>query len=273
MPESTPTICFIGAGNMAQALIGGLLAAGIPANRVRAHDPGTAQREKVAGEFGIGFFPDNATAADGADVIVLAVKPQVMDKALAELGTPDAGAVVISIAAGVTLTQLQSGLPEGQPVVRAMPNTPALYQAGITGAVASSGVGELQRRRAEQVLQSVGPLEWVSDESLMDAVTAVSGSGPAYFFLLAESLARAGAECGLPEDTARRLAVQTAAGAGRMLTESGLEPDELRRQVTSPGGTTAAALESFESAGFKRMVNEAVQAAFLRGRELGKGGQ
>jgi pyrroline-5-carboxylate reductase len=271
MANSTPTITFIGAGNMAQALIGGLVQARHPADRIRVADPSEDQRRTAAAQFGVKTYDDNARAADGADVLMLAVKPQVMDAVLTSLKDsvrPDT--LIISVAAGVTLAQMARGLDDHRRSVRAMPNTPALYGAGITGMVADNGVDAADCRRAEDILGTAGKTVWVEDESLMDVVTALSGSGPAYFFLFVELLTRAGVRAGLQEADAAALARQTAYGAGTMLAESGLDAAELRRRVTSPGGTTAAALESFAAGNFEHLVDQAVQAAILRGRELGE---
>lgn len=269
MSTPIPTIAFIGAGNMAQALMGGLLGAGHPVERIVAADPNAAQRSQVADKWGISVLDDNAEAAGQADVIVLAVKPQVMDTVLGSLGDRMDGPLVISIAAGIPLARLEEGLPGGLAIVRAMPNTPALYRAGISGAVGNAAVGPNQRALAETILGSVGPVVWVENEALMDAVTAVSGSGPAYFFLITEAMARAGQDCGLSESVALQLAVHTAAGAGQMMRESPSDPATLRRQVTSPGGTTEAALEAFRLGGLDELVDMAVKAAFERGRALG----
>ncbi len=271
MANSTPTITFIGAGNMAQALIGGLVQAGHPADRIRVADPSDEQRRAVSGQFGVETHEDNARATQGTDVLMLAVKPQVMDTVLASLeDSLGPGTLVISVAAGVTLAQLVRGLGGHRRSVRAMPNTPALYGAGITGMVADEGVERADRERAEEILSTAGKTVWVEDEALMDVVTAISGSGPAYFFRFVELLARAGTRAGLGEANAAALARQTAFGAGTMLAESGLDAAELRRRVTSPGGTTAAALEAFAAGDFERLVDEAVQAAIRRGRELGQ---
>ncbi len=271
MANSTPTITFIGAGNMAQALIGGLVQAGHPARRIRVADPSADQRQAVSRQFGVETHEDNARAADGADVLMLAVKPQVMDAVLDSLkGSIQPETLVISVAAGVTLAQMARGLDDHRRCVRAMPNTPALYGAGITGMVADKGVGAADRERAEEILGTAGKTVWVDNEALMDVVTAISGSGPAYFFRFVELLTRAGAQAGLDAADAAALARQTAFGAGTMLAQSDLDAAELRRRVTSPGGTTAAALESFAAGDFERLVDEAVQAAVRRGRELGQ---
>ncbi len=269
---NSDSISFIGGGNMARALIGGLLAAGQPATAITAADPASQQRQALATDFGIRVLADNANAVVDQRVVVLAVKPQVIDQVMADLApTLDSQAMVISIAAGVTLDRLESALGKRRALIRAMPNTPALYGAGMTGLVGNSACSEPDRQLAEQLFSAAGEAAWFDDEQLMDTVTAVSGSGPAYFFALTEHLARAGAAAGLPPDLAARLARQTAIGAGVMLAQSDIEAGELRQRVTSPGGTTAAALGKFASDDFARIVERAVAAAVQRGRELGAG--
>lgn len=266
---STEHITFIGAGNMARALISALIAAGHDPQRILASDPGDESRAEAAA-LGIGTTDDNAAAVADADTVVLAVKPQVMDQVLASIAPAlQTGHLVISVAAGVTLDRLRQGLGERPALVRAMPNTPALYGAGVAGLVADAGVKEAQRNRAEALFRAAGAAVWIDDEALMDAVTAVSGSGPAYFFLLTEALTEAGRQAGLDAQVAARLARQTAVGAGVMLAEAGDDAGTLRRRVTSPGGTTAAALEALESGDFAGCVRRAVEAAVARGRELG----
>ena len=261
----------IGAGNMAQALIGGLLRAGHPADALVAADPNPKMRERIQRRFGIQAQTDNADAVANADVIVLAVKPQMMAAVLASIAASiQPGAVVISVAAGIPVASLKQALNPGQAIVRVMPNTPALMGLGATGLFADQACSEDQRGLAEWIFSAVGEVATIDDEMLMDAVTAVSGSGPAYFFALTEALSEAGIEAGLPPATARLLARQTAAGAGAMLAEKDADAATLRRQVTSPGGTTAAALEAFEQQHLKSVVNTAVQAAVARGRQLGE---
>lgn len=262
-------ITFIGGGNMAQALVGGLLRNGHAPERLRVADPQAEQREKFEQQ-GVSAFADNAEAARDADIIVLAVKPQIMDAVLRELaGAAREDALFISIAAGITLQRLGRSLGAGTPLVRAMPNTPALYGYGVTGMVANASVGAAGKASSETVLGAAGEVVWVESEDLMDAVTAVSGSGPAYYFLLTEALIEAAMQQELPECTARLLATRTAFGAGAMLAQSELDASDLRRRVTSPGGTTEAALEMFESANLRDIVRRAVDAAVRRGRELG----
>lgn len=266
----SPIVAFIGGGNMARSLIGGMIARGADPARVRVAEPVQALRESLQADFGVRGFATAAEAVAGATVWLLAVKPQVMRAVCGEIATAaqTAQPVAISIAAGITSGQLSDWLGGGIAVVRAMPNTPALLGAGITGLFANPQVDSTQRDQAARLLDAVGRTVWIEDEAQMDAVTAVSGSGPAYVFLLAEALQAAGIKQGLPADTARRLANQTLLGAARMLTELDEPAEVLRRKVTSPGGTTQAAIETFERGGLRDLVDRAVTAATLRGREL-----
>ncbi|MEY2152087.1 pyrroline-5-carboxylate reductase [Rhodanobacter sp. 115] len=262
-------IAFIGGGNMARSLIGGLLKTGVAAADIRIAEPQAEAREALARDFGVTTFADNALAIHDADVVLLAVKPQVMP-AIRE-GLRDTlqrqRPLLISIAAGVRLDQLERWFGN-LPIVRCMPNTPALIGAGATGLCANARVSAPQRAQAQHILDAAGLTRWIDDEALMDTVTGLSGSGPAYFFALVEALEDAATAQGLPRDTARALAVQTCLGAGRMLAESGEAPGELRRRVTSPNGTTQAALESFAADGLPRIAARAVAAATQRGGEL-----
>ncbi len=265
-----PPVCFIGGGNMARSLIGGLVARGQAADGIHVAEPYSELREALARDFGVNTQADNAIAAAQGAIWVFAVKPQVMKAVCAALA-PLAQArrpLVVSIAAGITSSQLSRWLGGSIAVVRAMPNTPALLGAGATGLFANAAVGADQRNQAEALMQATGLTAWIEEEAQMDAVTALSGSGPAYVFLLAEAMQAAGEAQGLPTETARRLALQTIFGAARMLTESGEPASVLRERVTSPGGTTQAALETFEAGGFRTLVNAAIAAATRRGGEL-----
>lgn len=267
-------IAFIGGGNMARSLVGGLIRQGHERHELHVSEPNPELRAGLARDFGIVVHALNSAAAQLADTWVLAVKPQVMAAVLDELA-PVAVArapLVVSIAAGVTHGRIAAALGPAARVVRTMPNTPAMIGAGITGLYAGADVGAAERAEVESLLASAGATVWIADESLMDAVTAVSGSGPAYFFLLIEALAAAGARQGLPPETANTLALHTALGAARMAVESGEAAALLRQRVTSPGGTTAAALEAFARGGFAELVDQAVDAATRRGRELAAGG-
>ncbi|MBM7062365.1 pyrroline-5-carboxylate reductase [Pseudomonas sp. UL073] len=261
-------IAFIGAGNMAASLIGGLRAQGVAADAIRASEPYAEQRAKVAAEHGIEVFADNAEAIQGADVIVLAVKPQVM-KAVCQALAPSLSGnqLIVSIAAGITCASLEQWLGV-QPLVRCMPNTPALLRQGVSGLYANAQVSAAQRTQAEQLLSAVGLALWLEQEQLIDAVTAVSGSGPAYFFLLIEAMTAAGEQLGLPRATAAQLTLQTALGAARMAVESDVDAAELRRRVTSPAGTTEAAIKTFQAGGFEKLVQQALDAAANRSAEL-----
>lgn len=264
------TVAFIGGGNMARSLVGGAVSAGHDPATLRIADPDAATRDALAADFGVATFATAAEAVDGAGTWVFAVKPQVMRAVAAPLAGAAATArpLVVSVAAGITSAQLDAWLGGGHAVVRAMPNTPALLRAGATGLFANDRVDEAGRARAESLLSSAGYTAWIADEALMDAVTAVSGSGPAYVFLLAEAMAAAAEAQGLPAGTAADLVGRTLLGASRMLVESGDAPATLRRRVTSPGGTTEAAIARFEDGGLRALVADAIDAATRRGRDL-----
>ncbi len=265
-------IAFIGGGNMATSLVGGLIARGTRATDLTIADPVAAQLERLRREYGVRVADRNEDAVRDADLVVLAVKPQ--DVAGVARGIAGSFAarrrVAVSVAAGIRLASLSDWLGGAPALVRAMPNRPALIGAGVTAAIAAAGLEPHERESAAAVLSTVGPLVWLEDESQIDAVTALSGSGPAYFFLLVEAMEEAGVSLGLPRDTARLLAVQTAYGAGRMCAESGELPARLREQVTSRGGTTAAALATFEAADFRGLVQRALTAAAKRSAELAR---
>ena len=267
---SLPAIAFIGGGNMARSLIGGVVKAGGDVASIRVAEPVDALRDALRADFNVQVFDDAASAATGAEVWVLAVKPQVLREVCEALAGPAQAQrpLVVSIAAGITSAQIARWLGGGIAVVRAMPNTPALLGAGVTGLYANAAVHAGGRDIARNLLASAGETVWIDDEALMDAVTAVSGSGPAYVFLLAEAMVDAGIAEGLAPDAARTLALQTILGAARMLTTDDTPAAELRRRVTSPNGTTQAAIESFERDGFRDIVARAVQAARVRGAEL-----
>ncbi len=262
-------VTFIGGGNMAAALISGLQSSGNSQLEVRVADPSEAARNRMKAEFGAAVFADNGPAVEGADVIVLAVKPQIMSQVLASLTHQvHSNQLVISIAAGAAVDSIESGLGARQAVVRSMPNTPALIGHGITGLFAGNHCRPHHKEQAEKIMAVVGEVVWIGDERLMDVVTAVSGSGPAYYFLLTEALAEAGQALGLPPEIAAKLATHTARGAGIMASDSEIDVRELRQRVTSPGGTTQAAIEVLEAGGLPQLVQKAVSAATKRGREL-----
>ncbi len=267
--SSSPKIGFIGAGNMASALAGGLLARGWKPARIALSDAYPAALEAHAAR-GLKTTTDNLVLLEHADVLVLAVKPQVMSevlKPLAELAQ-EKRPLIISIAAGIPVASLERWLGGPLPVVRAMPNTPALVQAGATGLYANAAVSAEQKVAAEAILGAVGLTLWVDKESLIDAVTAVSGSGPAYFFYLMEAMMAAGRELGLDEKAARALTLQTALGAAQMAITADAGPDELRRRVTSPGGTTERAVAVLDEAALKDTFVRALRACADRGGEL-----
>jgi len=261
---------FVGAGNMASSIIGGLLEQGLPPQNIAVSDPSAEALQRLLQLGEIGTSMDNRSVLAESDVVVLAVKPQHMRDVAQPLREPVAasGALVISIAAGITLGHLAAWLGADTPVVRCMPNTPALLRCGASALYPAASVSDAQRELASAVLGAVGSVVWVHDEAQMDAVTALSGSGPAYLFLFMEAMAEAGEALGLPADTSRALAVQTALGASRMAAQDDLDLAELRRRVTSPGGTTERALQHFEQAGLRNIVNDAMNAAAQRSREL-----
>lgn len=267
--KPTLNITFIGGGNMATALIAGLQKARPGQLSISVADPSEAARTRIMREYGIETHLRGSNAIKNTDVVVLAVKPQVMSIVLEEIEPViEDGQLILSIAAGTTVAGIQSTLGNAHPVIRSMPNTPALIGHGVSGLFASVDCKDHHRQQAESIMRAAGEVVWVEDESLMDVITAVSGSGPAYYFLMTEALAAAGEELGLNEHDARLLAVHTAAGAGAMMAQSQDEPKTLRARVTSPGGTTQAALESMEAEGFRHMIRAAVEAATHRGREL-----
>lgn len=261
------TIGFIGAGNMAASLMGGLVARGYAPAQLCASDPNADALHALAQQLGIRACASNAEVAQSADVLVLAIKPQVMQTVLTTLAVP-AHSLIISIAAGISMASIEQWLG-GQPaVVRCMPNTPALVQQGASGLIANTRVSPAQREQAEAILKAVGTALWLENEAQIDAVTAVSGSGPAYFFLLMEAMITAGEKLGLSTDTARALTLQTALGAAQMASTSEFDPAELRRRVTSPNGTTEKAIAYFEQKHLRDIVDGALQAASTRSQEL-----
>jgi pyrroline-5-carboxylate reductase len=267
------TIGMIGGGNMARALVRGLLRGGHPAQRISISEPDAGQRELVAAlDPGLVIDASNTPVAQTAAVLVLAVKPQILPEvalALAGQRRP-AGQLVMSVAAGITLRSLAGWLGTNTPLVRVMPNQPATIGAGVSALAASAAVDDSDRQAAGYIAGTTGRALWLPDESLMDAVTAVSGSGPAYFYLLMEHMERAATDLGLPPDLAAALTRETALGAARVVIETQGNPAALRAAVTSPGGTTAAALRVFEHADLAGIVRQALTAARDRSAELGK---
>ncbi len=260
-------IAFIGAGNMARALLTGLVNSGYEPSKLCAADPDTQQREQLA-SLNIATFADNAEAIAGADAVVLAIKPQIMRQVLSGLTTLGADQLLISIAAGIPMAAMQQALGRQQPIVRCMPNTPALLGQGVTVLVANPQSSSPQRQLAEQVLRAAGKIHWLSEEADLDAVTAISGSGPAYFFYLMEAMISAGVALGLSAELARSLATETALGAARMAVEGDVSPAQLRKNVTSPGGTTERALSVLNLAGVAEALVQAMEQAAARSKEL-----
>lgn len=263
-------IVFIGGGNMARSLIGGLVADGLSADNIHVMDTQKSVLQTLKQTFAVQVYDDLASAVASADVIVLAVKPQQMQDVVKSLATVwPANALLISIAAGIRLADLGRWLQKDAAIVRAMPNTPSLVQAGATALFANNHVSEQQREQAEAILRAVGLALWLDNETKMDAVTALSGSGPAYFFLVMEAMENAAIELGLPQETARLLCLETAFGAAKMALESDVPAATLRQQVTSPGGTTERAIHELEDGGLHGLFENALVAAALRARELG----
>jgi pyrroline-5-carboxylate reductase len=262
------TLVLAGAGKMGSAMLDGWVARGLDPGKVVVLEPQPSLQVARYAQLGLRLNPSRS--AIKADAIVIAVKPQAASQVLPELAPLIGSAtVVVSIMAGRSLDFLQSALPPATAVVRTMPNTPAAIGRGITVAVGNARVSAAQRNFADRLLAATGAVEWITDEALMDAVTAVSGSGPAYVFLLAEALARAGVAAGLPEELAARLARATVAGSGELLNTAPEDAATLRRNVTSPGGTTAAALDVLMSKeGLEALMEKAVAAATRRSREL-----
>lgn len=267
----TTRIAFIGGGSMASSLIGGLIADGCPPTNIWVADPSSEQRARLHSQFEIHTDSDNNAVVEQASVLVLAVKPQL----LRDVAEPLATAVqhyhplVISVAAGVRELNLRRWLGDQIAIVRSMPNTPALVKSGATALYANPYVSDQQQQLAESILRAVGLTIWVTDENLLDSVTALSGSGPAYFFLVMEALEQAGIKLGLSEEQARLLTLETAFGAAKMALESPQSPALLRSRVTSPGGTTERALEVLQAGQLEGLFISALEAARQRARELG----
>ncbi len=266
----TETITFVGGGNMARSLIGGLVGQSVAAEQIRVLDPDPEAAARIEDRWGVSVTSEPAEALADTGTVVLAVKPQVVPTAIAAIREhlPDTRPLIISVAAGTTTTALAGLLGHPLPIIRAMPNTPALLGCGATALFAASGVNAREKERAEHILRAAGLVVWVDDEAQMDAVTAVSGSGPAYFFYLMEHLLAGAVAEGLPAETARLLIMETALGAARMALESEDDMATLRQRVTSPGGTTEAAVNSLQSDGFGAAIGRAVAAAADRSRTL-----
>lgn len=257
---------------MATSLIGGLIAGHMSPQQVWVSDLDEAKLQQLQDSFSIHTTQDNQEAVRQADVVVLAVKPQAVHSVCRDIAdlVQDQKPLVVSIAAGIRESSLNPWLGGNVAIVRTMPNTPALVQCGASALFANDQVSELHRNLAESILRSVGLTVWLEREDLMDAVTAVSGSGPAYFFLIMELLQQAAQDLGLERETARLLTLQTAFGAAKMALESGLDPETLRRQVTSPGGTTERAINTLTEGNIRDVFGKAVTAAQTRSQELAK---
>lgn len=264
------TIAFIGGGNMARSLIGGLISNDFAADNIHVSDANTEALDNLTSRYSVKTFTDNLAAIADADVVILAVKPQQLQSVIRQISPAwQQDKLLISIAAGIRLDDITRWLDfEQAAIVRAMPNTPSLVQAGATALCANNYVTSAQHELAESMLRAVGLALWISDEKQMDAVTALSGSGPAYFFLVLEALQTAGMELGLPEETARLLALETSFGAAKMALESDESACVLRQRVTSPGGTTERALDVFEEGDLRGLFSKALTAAAQRADEL-----
>ncbi len=263
-------ITFIGAGNMASSLAGGIIAKGMDPINITMSDINESQLQAARSTLQVNTTRDNQNACQKADVVVLAVKPQVMDQVVSPLKEllQQRKPMIISIAAGITLAKLESLLGDDMPIVRCMPNTPALVEAGATGLFANTNVDDNQREQARTIMNSVGLALWVENEDQIDAVTAVSGSGPAYFFLVMEAMIEAGKQLGLSEQVAKQLTLQTALGSAQMAITSDVDATELRRRVTSPGGTTERAINIMEDQQLRKTFMDALQGAYDRSKEL-----
>lgn len=263
-------VAFLGAGNMGEALIKGLAQAGlVPAASITAADPRRDHLEQVAKRYGIRAVADNAALVGGADVIILAVKPQIMAAVLKEIAPVlDGSQLLISIAAGVSTRKLRDQLGRPARLIRVMPNTPALVLEGVTAVARAEGLAPGDLEAAQELFAAVGKVV-VLDESAMDAVTGLSGSGPAYVAMTIEALADGGVKMGLDRATAMTLAAQTVLGAARLILDTGVHPGQLKDMVSSPGGTTIAGVAALEEGGLRRALIQAVERATLRSRELG----
>jgi pyrroline-5-carboxylate reductase len=264
------TISFIGGGNMARSLIGGLIQSGCKADKIWVADPDERPLMSLSASFSVHTTQDNRHAVGQAEVLVLAIKPQILPQVAREIAdlVHAQALFVISIAAGIRETDLRTWLGGKVAIVRAMPNTPALVQSGATALYANPHVNAAQRNLAESIMRAVGLTLWVEQEADMDTVTALSGSGPAYFFLVMEALEQAAVHQGLPRETAHLLTLQTAFGAAKMAIESEEAIAQLRARVTSPGGTTEKGVEKLQTGGMQALFNKAIQAARARSIEL-----
>ena len=264
------SIGFIGAGNMASSIIGGLVQSGYAPNKIWAADPSTEQTKNIQQQYKVQIAANNIELAKSVDILVLAVKPQIMKLACQEIeGASKTNQLFISIAAGIETKTIARwlNLPNAA-IIRCMPNTPALLNYSATGLYANSGVSDQQKEFAEQIMNAIGITQWVNNEELIDSITAVSGSGPAYFFLLMEAMIDAGVKLGLTPEVSQELVRQTALGASMMYDQNTTSAKQLRKNVTSPGGTTEQAIKSFQDNGFESIVEQALTKAKDRAAEL-----
>ena len=270
--SNSSTISFIGAGNMASAIIGGMLDNGYQAGNIWVSAPDDSHLQALRDRFGVSVTTDNRHCAQQADMVVLAVKPQVMAEVCRDIApvVQNTRPLLVSIAAGLGSDTLDSWLGGGLPLVRVMPNTPSLVGKGAAGLFANAAVTAEQKTMVQSVFESIGSALWVDDEEQLHGVTALSGSGPAYFFLMLEALEAAATEAGIAPKTARELAIQTMAGAAEMAARSEHDPAQLKRNVMSPGGTTERAINTFEDGGMRDLVQKAYNAAFERSQEMSK---
>ncbi len=267
-------IAFIGGGNMATALISSLFASRHNVDRIHVADPGAEARKRLQRRWPVHCFENAADAIKGMEAIVLAVKPQVLPIVLDEIGSLVTGdQLLISIVAGIHTSQIAAQLESNPPIVRTMPNTPALIGLGITGMYARVNCNLAQRELTQNLMESAGEVVWLGKESLLDVVTAVSGSGPAYFYYLVECLRNAGTRLGLPADVAAKLSLHTAYGASAMALQSEADVIELRQRVTTKGGTTQAAMEQLDAGHFEQLIDKAITAATKRSQELSDAGE
>ncbi|MBJ6135944.1 pyrroline-5-carboxylate reductase [Marinobacter litoralis] len=270
--SKSPVISFIGAGNMASAIIGGMLDNHFDANNMWVSAPDDSHLQAVRNQFGVSVSTNNRYCVEQADIVVLAVKPQVMADVCRDIApvVQNTRPLIVSIAAGLTADTIDQWLGGGLPLVRVMPNTPSLVGKGAAGLFANNKVSDEQKTMVQTVFESIGTALWVEDENLIHGVTALSGSGPAYFFLMLEALESAATDAGIEPATARKLAIQTMAGAAEMAARSEHEPAQLKRNVMSPGGTTERAINTFEDGGLRDLVKKAYDAAFTRSEEMSK---
>ena len=268
--QDHPAISFIGAGNMARAILGGLVASGYNPQKIWASAPEDSHLQGLRSDFGVYTTTDNRHCAEQGDILILAVKPQIMADVCRDIASmvQNTRPLVVSIAAGLDSATIGGWLGGEVPVVRCMPNTPSLVGEGAAALYATEEVSQKQRQSVTDIFESIGVAVWVEQEELMHSVTALSGSGPAYCFLMLEAMESAATEAGVDPDTARRLAIQTMGGAARMAAQSDDSPEQLKRNVMSPGGTTERAIETFEQGGLRALVRKACEAARTRSAEL-----